>query len=683
MGTMRRWKLVGILFILSMFLLSGMALTGSVQAQSEKGPYDTLLIHGTIYNRTEEGEYTPLEDYRIEVSRQDFIPRYNISDVDGKFEIWVPPSDQAYKITVRNTDGDIVKSRQVRINTTTPFEFDAEIDLSEEDDDEDSIIDWGSILDFLLGGWYWIVFCLLVLVGGVVAIGLTFTWFEKIEKKEKVSEAIITPIKRFTLAILLVIFASAEYAFIALLFNLPWSVNKVALKVIIPIFMIILVFIILKILLEVLKYVIAYYRKKLEQKEENLVYSRILLILEFIIKYIIILLAALLVLTIILVTLGFEDLIIIRAMDFLITNSGAFMLLGLLIIIAISVQRFSQSFFSDLKVRPGAKKMTPGMMFILEKAVKYGLTVLIIMIAIFTVLSAMGLGEIGQTIILMISMIIGFVVSMAATGSIGNALSGLVIYGFKPLEKGDLVSVATGEGQLIGTVRNIDLMFTTLEDLESKVIRVPNNVVLGSRIVNHSKSEPEGFAVVIEATIGYDVPAELVKDLMKEAALETPGVLKDPKPFVLLTEFHNHAIGYKLRAYIDNAKAQFATKSAIMRIMQKKFHRAGVEILSPLYHVKREETMPTSDTIKKKQEYAEKIQDSDVIQEVGAEEAFAGFAVMEQMDSIPDAPVSEVKKEEPTPPLEEAPPEVTPEPPKDETPVGKPAPKPRKARKAT
>ena len=60
---------------------------------------------------------------------------------------------------------------------------------------------------------------------------------------------------------------------------------------------------------------------------------------------------------------------------------------------------------------------------------------ILVVIAIFTLLSAMGLGDLGQTIILMLSMIVGFVVSMAATGSIGNALSGLVIYGFKGVNR--------------------------------------------------------------------------------------------------------------------------------------------------------------------------------------------------------------------------------------------------------
>jgi len=116
----------------------------------------------------------------------------------------------------------------------------------------------------------------------------------------------------------------------------------------------------------------------------------------------------------------------------------------------------------------------------------------------------MGLGELGQTIILMMSVIIGFVVSMAATGSIGNALSGLVIYGFKPIEKGDVVSLTIGSGDVVtGTITNIDLMFTTMIDLESQEVRIPNNDVLSYKLVNHTKSGIQLYYSKVYSNGGY------------------------------------------------------------------------------------------------------------------------------------------------------------------------------------
>jgi small-conductance mechanosensitive channel len=409
-------------------------------------------------------------------------------------------------------------------------------------------------------------------------------------------------------------------------------------------------------LLFVLNKIIVYYRQKLEAKEENLIYSRILLILEFIIKYVIILVGFILMLIIIFAALGFEDVILSGVGDFFLTKSGFIFMLALLVIIAVSIQRFSKSFFTDMRKRPGTKKLSPGMMFILEKTLKIGLYVILATIAIFTILSAMGLGELGQTIILMMSVIIGFVVSMAATGSIGNALSGLVLYGFKPIEKGDMVTLTVGSGNVItGTVVNIDLMFTTLKDLDSQEVRIPNNDVLSYNIVNHTRSEQDGFAVAIDATIGYDVPADKVKDLMRKAAIATNGVLKEPKPFVLLTQFHNHAIEYRLRAFIKNAKAMYPIRSAIMNRMQKNFYRDGIEILSPVYEVGRRDEIPDSKTVRDRFVTAVERDeaDEDLGDDDGTIKAFAGFAALEAIEGVQEIkvkPPQETKKKETPPP---------------------------------
>jgi small-conductance mechanosensitive channel len=442
-------------------------------------------------------------------------------------------------------------------------------------------------------------------------------------------------------------FFSGEYIIVHLLFDLPGGALNVAVRVIVATALIIFFFFVLRVLLLVLNKVIAYYRKKLEAKEETHIYSRALLILEFIFKYILIISFALLMVVSLLAAFGFEDIILTRVTDFFLTKFGFIIMLGLLVIIAISIQRFSHSFFEDLKKRPGTKTISPGLMFIIEKSIKVGMYLVLVILAIFTILSAMGLGELGQTIILMMSVIIGFVVSMAATGSIGNALSGLVLYGFKPVEKGDRVTMQLSSGDMFtGDVENIDLMFTSFRDLEGQIVKVPNNIVMGHKLVNHTKSEKPGFAVVVDVTIGYDVPAEKVKDLMRTSAIETAGVLKDPKPFVLLTKFHNHAIEYRLRAYIDNAKAMYPIRSAVMRHMQKNFAMHGIEILSPLYHVKREEPKPSREDISRvftAVEQADRNQDEFSIDQ-GASAAFEGLAVMEALDHVADDSTKKVEK---------------------------------------
>jgi small-conductance mechanosensitive channel len=218
----------------------------------------------------------------------------------------------------------------------------------------------------------------------------------------------------------------------------------------------------------------------------------------------------------------------------------------------------------------------------------------IALIFMFTLLSIGGLGDIGQTFILVISMIVGLVVSFAATGSIGNLLSGLVLVTMKPYEVGDRVEIQNG---LIVTVDAMGMMFTRVKDLEGRLIEIPNNNILLSNITNFSKSAEDGYAVYIDVTLGYEIPPKKIRSLLKRAAITSPGVLKDPTPVVLVREFHNHAVEYRLRAYIKDPHTMMFIRSSVMESMLTIFHQEGLEILSPLYHVKREASSPTREEI--------------------------------------------------------------------------------------
>jgi len=637
-----------VILIISLLLL---LIPPSVQGQtpSEKGPYATALVYGYIYNITSDGTLDELDDYIITITREDFIPRTNESDRDGYYEIWVPPSREPYTIRVKDEDGKTVRSKTIYINTSDPYEFDVEVSMDEdEEDDEKTLRDYGDdVWKFIKRGWIFIIMGIALLFIAFIVLAGIYGAFERIQASDKFPKDIVIIIKRFLMLFITFGALAGEYLIIHFLFDLPSGALIVAIRVIVAVFLVIILFSIMRATLLVLNKIILYYRKKFEAKDENLIYSRALLILEFIIKYILILTFVIVMIIALMMAFGFEDLVFAKVGEFFLSKFGFIILLGFLIIIAISVQKFSRSFFEDLRKRPGTKKLSPGLMFILEKSIKVGLYVILGVMAVFTLLSAMGLGDLGQTIILMLSMIVGFVISMAATGSIGNALSGLVLYGFKPIEKGDRVTLTlSGGDSFTGDVENIDLMFTTVRDLEDQVVKVPNNIVMGHNLINHTKSEKPGFAVVVDVTLGYDVPAEKAKDLMRTSALETPGVLEDPKPSVLLTHFHNHAIEYRLRGFINNAKAMYPIRSGIMRNMQKNFAQHGIEILSPLYHIKREEPKPTREDITKvftAVEEADKNRDS-FSMDLGATAAFEGLATMEVMDQVCDEMTEQTKQ---------------------------------------
>ena len=70
---------------------------------------------------------------------------------------------------------------------------------------------------------------------------------------------------------------------------------------------------------------------------------------------------------------------------------------------------------------------------------------------------------------------------------------------------------------------------------------------------------------------------------MIDAALNTPGVVDDPRPFVLETSLSDWYPVYQINAYIKQADKMAQIYSDLHQNIQDKFNEAGIEIMSPHY----------------------------------------------------------------------------------------------------
>ncbi|MDE7466718.1 MAG: mechanosensitive ion channel, partial [Muribaculaceae bacterium] len=112
--------------------------------------------------------------------------------------------------------------------------------------------------------------------------------------------------------------------------------------------------------------------------------------------------------------------------------------------------------------------------------------------------------------------------------------------------------------------------------------------------VNYSASARQfGLIIHTTVTIGYDVPWRQVHQLLINAARLTPGVLADPKPFVLETGLADYYPCYQINAYIRDADSLGQITSDLHQNIQEEFARAGVEIMSPQYIATRDGSAST------------------------------------------------------------------------------------------
>lgn len=131
-----------------------------------------------------------------------------------------------------------------------------------------------------------------------------------------------------------------------------------------------------------------------------------------------------------------------------------------------------------------------------------------------------------------ISVFIGLIVSLGSSTVIGNVIAGLVITYMRPFKLGDRIQLNDTTGNVIEKTP----LVTRIKTPKNEVVTIPNSFIMSSHTVNYSASAREyGLIIHSEVTIGYDVPWRQVHQLLIEAALNTPGVIDDPRPFVLET----------------------------------------------------------------------------------------------------------------------------------------------------
>jgi small-conductance mechanosensitive channel len=273
------------------------------------------------------------------------------------------------------------------------------------------------------------------------------------------------------------------------------------------------------------------------------------------------------------VTFGLQQAIMDSISNFVTVNAARFGIMLVMVVGAYIALRIFGIAFSEYKRH---SRMHPLTLDLFESVVHYLVYAVVAVLLLTNFLVMAGLQTIAGTLVTLFTVFIGLVVSFAATGSIGNALSGLVVMSWRPFRESDRVDVGGG---VYGDVMEVDIMFTRIRTIKNEIVHIPNSQVLSNKIVNYSAL---GNVIVhYEVTIGYDVQHELVENLLLTASQKTEGLLEEPRAFVLIRNLDNNYVSYEINAYTDQPNQLVILYSNLMKNILDVFADAGVEILSP------------------------------------------------------------------------------------------------------
>jgi small-conductance mechanosensitive channel len=132
---------------------------------------------------------------------------------------------------------------------------------------------------------------------------------------------------------------------------------------------------------------------------------------------------------------------------------------------------------------------------------------------------------------------LGFASQTSAT----NLISGLFLIGEGSFEVGDTIQITLIRGQTIeGEVISIDLLSVKLLTLDNVYIRLPNEQLIRTPVMNLSKYPIRRIPITLAINFHEDIIK--VRQVLLDVASKYPLVMDDPKPTVTVTAFRESSI---------------------------------------------------------------------------------------------------------------------------------------------
>ncbi len=179
-----------------------------------------------------------------------------------------------------------------------------------------------------------------------------------------------------------------------------------------------------------------------------------------------------------------------------------------------------------------------------------------------------------------ITIFLGVVFSLGSSSAVANVIAGYLMTYRRAFRIGDRVQI----GDVVGDVIELRLQATHLRTLKNEEAVIPNSQLLNGQVVNYSSfAATQGLILHVMVGIGYETPWRQVEALLLLAAQRTPGLLREPCPFVRHQSLGDFAVNYEINVYCGDARNMLSLSTALHRNILDVFNEYGVQIMTPAY----------------------------------------------------------------------------------------------------
>lgn len=165
-------------------------------------------------------------------------------------------------------------------------------------------------------------------------------------------------------------------------------------------------------------------------------------------------------------------------------------------------------------------------------------------------------------------------IGFASQTSASNVISGIFLLGERPFKVGDIIRV----NQTTGEVLSIDLLSVKLRTFENLFVRIPNETMIKSEVVNLNHFPIR--RIDISVGVAYKEDLRFVREVLLEVADKNPLCLEEPAPSTLFQLFGDSSIDHTLRVWAKSENF-LALRNSIPVEIKEAFDKHGIEIPFP------------------------------------------------------------------------------------------------------
>ncbi len=168
---------------------------------------------------------------------------------------------------------------------------------------------------------------------------------------------------------------------------------------------------------------------------------------------------------------------------------------------------------------------------------------------------------------------VGVAIGLALQGSLSNFAGGVIILLLKPFKVGDYIL----QGDLEGTVSEIQLFYTTLKTGDNRKIVIPNGQLADNSLINATASETRRLD--IKVGISYNGDIRLAKELLLKLGMEDADTLKEEEkmPMAVVEDLADSSVNMMLRVWTPTDK-YWEVKFRLTEKVKLAFDEVGLEI---------------------------------------------------------------------------------------------------------